>query len=158
MRINGEKVFRFNPFTIMEWTEAEVIAQYTWLEESLTYGDEPSALADDIDTFANMNYLIGEMTARYYKIVADFEAELKVNTANAVYRERNNWMKINTDKTPAMAYFEAKAQSMYLDEYKQLSDYESRLKRFKIAYDSIDSKQNALKKKMDAIRFDQLNR
>ena len=157
-RIASERVFMFNPFLISEWTDAEVIAQYTLLERSLTLGEAPTELASDIETYANMGYLIGEMIARYYKIVADTDAILKVNTSNDVYRERNEWVKTHTDKIPAMSYFEAKTQSKFLEEYKELSLYESRLKRFKFAYDSIEHKQNALKKKLEAVRFDMLNR
>lgn len=153
-RIAGEKVFKFNPFTIDEWTNENVAEQYKLLENTIINVDAPLQLANDIDTYANMAYLIGEMIARYYRSVADYDAQLKVMTSNDMYRCRNDWSKTNTDKIPAMSYFEAQTTSKYLDEYKHLSELESRLKRFKFAYDSLDSKMNALKKKLDAIRFE----
>lgn len=156
--MSQEKLFRFNPFNIKNWTDSEVKEQYEILENSLCTGDAPSELAWDIELYANMGYLIGEMVARYYELVAIQKVQTDVNIANAIYRERKDWANSNTDKAPAMSYFENKAQSQYLDELKELARLESNLKRFKYAYDSIESKQNALKKKMESIKYDTFNR
>lgn len=155
---NTEKLFRFNPFNIKNWEEKELVEQFDILERTLTGGDTPFELANDIELFANMGYIIGEMIARYYQSVSSLDAKLKVDLANATYRERNEWVKTNTDKAPAMSYFENKAQSMFLDETMKLVEYEANLKRFKYAYDSIESKQNALKKKLESIKFDMFNK
>lgn len=153
-----EQVFRFNPFTISEWSNEQIKIQYADLETKITFGDSPMEIANDIDVYANLGYLIGEMIARYYETVSNDEARLKVNIANSIYRERNDWMKLNSDKAPAMSYFENKANSMYLNEITELSTKESYLKRFKYAYESIESKQNALKKKLESIKYDMINR
>ena len=153
-----EKLFRFNPFNIKEWKDSEVKQQYDILEDNICNGDAPGELAWDIDLYANMGYLIGEMVARYYELVAIKKVEVESNISNAIYRERTQWTKENTDKAPAMSYFENKAQSMHLDDLKELARLESNLKRFKYAYDSIESKQNALKKKMESIKFDTFGR
>lgn len=158
MTNTNERYFRFNPFQIEEWTELELSEQYSILENSLCFGDTPMELAHDIDVYANMGYLIGEMIARYYRIVGDVDAQLKVDISNDVYRERNQWMKTNDGKAPAMTYFESLATSKYIDRYKELHLKESRLKRFKFAYDSLDSKMNALKKKIEAVKFDIFNK
>lgn len=156
--MSQEKLFRFNPFNIKNWKDEEVKEQYEILENSLCTGDAPSELAWDIELYANMGYLIGEMVARYYELVAIQKVQTDVNIANAIYRERKDWANSNTDKAPAMSYFENKAQSQYLDELKELARLESNLKRFKYAYDSIESKQNALKKKIESIKYDTFNR
>lgn len=156
--MNTEKLFRFNPFNIKEWNDAEIKEQYTILESKLLFGDSPMELSNDIDVYANIAYLIGEMIARYYEKVSITESKLKVNIANTIYRERNDWMKSSSDKAPAMSYFENKANSMFLDEIQELAIMESNLKRFKYAYDSIELKGNALKKKLDSLKFDLLNR
>lgn len=156
--MSQEKLFRFNPFNIKNWKDEEVKEQYEILENSLCLGDAPSELAWDIELYANMGYLIGEMVARYYELVAIQKVQTDVNISNAIYRERKDWANSNTDKAPAMSYFENKAQSQYLDELKELARLESNLKRFKYAYDSIESKQNALKKKMESIKYDTFNR
>lgn len=158
MRIAGEKVFRFNPFIIQEWTDRELIEQYTLMEESLNKGDTPMEIADDIDIYANMGYLVGEMISRYYKIVSDLQNDLKIKLNTDIYKTRQTWTKMNSDKPPAMSYFEALCVSKLQDAYETLSEKESLLKRFKFAYESISDKQNALKKKLESIKFDVLNR
>jgi hypothetical protein len=154
----SEKLFRFNPFNIKNWQEAELVEQFSILERTITNGDTPYELSNDIDIYANLGYLLGEMVARYYQLSASLDAQLKVNLANATYRERNEWTKTNPDKAPAMSYFENKAHSMFLDETMKLVEYEANLKRFKYAYDSIESKQNALKKKLESIKFEMFNK
>jgi len=150
----NERLFRFNPFQIMNWTEEQVIEQYTEHSNNLMGEDTPLAIANDIELYSDMGYLIGEMIARYTESVANDEVVLKTNIADNTYRERDLWLKQKTDKPPAMAYFEAKATSMYIKESIILNQKESKLKRFKYAYDSIQDKQNALKKKLESVRLD----
>ena len=53
-----------------------------------------------------------------------------------------------------MSYFEAIAKETVETECEELAKLGARLFRFKKAYESIDSKQNALKKKIEAIRYE----
>ena len=153
----SERTFRFNPFTIKDQDDRQIIEQYTELSNSIVDGDEPSTLAHNIDVYANMNYLIGEMIARYGLIVANMEAELKVAISNEIYKERDLYCERNAGKPPAMSYFENRALSKYLKENNALNEKESLLRRFKIAYESLGDKQNALKKKLEAVKFDLYN-
>lgn len=155
---NGEKLFRFNPFLIKEWTEETLKNEFTQMEEKIMRDDTPGAIAYDIEIYANMGYLMGEMIARYGEISSNHESQLKVDHANQIVLQRNQWMKTHDEKAPAMSYFEAQATSMLIDRYIELNRLESMLKRFRFAYESIQDKQNALKKKLDAIRFDTFNR
>ena len=152
--MNRETLFKFNPFTIIEWTEEQLIEQYGILESNLTGQDTPMEIANDIELYSNMGYLIGEMVARYDEIVNNEDALFKTNVANQIYRQRDQWLKEKTDKPPAMAYFESLALSMYIKDKIILNQKESMLKRFKIAFESIQDKQNALKKKLESVKID----
>jgi hypothetical protein len=152
--MRDEKIFRFNPFTIKNWTDEQVKTQYELLESTLRQGDTPFELATDIDIFANMGYLIGEMVARYSEDVSIKDNTVKINYANETYKERDYYMKTHSDKAPAMSYFENRARAKLMDEYSELARAESSLQRFKFAYASIESKQNALKKRLEAIKYD----
>ena len=71
-----------------------------------------------------------------------------------IYKLRKDWMETSTEKAPAMSYFEAQAEDSVIDlRVKQLKA-ESMLTRFKKAYTSLETKQNALKKKLDAIKYE----
>ena len=149
-----ERLFMFNPFQIKEWTSDQVKEQFDILIDSLSGDDTPFALAYDIEIYANLGYLCGEMIARYYQDYTSDKLDIENKISNDTYREREAWSKMTPEKPPAMSYFEAKAQTKYIDELKQLAQTEANLKRFKYAYDSIESKQNALKKKLESIKFD----
>lgn len=150
-----ERLFHFNPFTIKEWEDGQVKEQYDILERSLTNGDTPFELANDINTFADMGYLVGEMIARYSESVSIMENNIKVAFATETYKERDYYFKTHDDKPPAIAYFESKARAKLVEEYSDMARAESTLQRFKFAYTSIESKQNALKKKLDSFKYEQ---
>ena len=67
---------------------------------------------------------------------------------------RKQWQETQKEKPPAMSYFESMAKEFVKEDSKKLAELGSRLFRFKKAYESIDSKQNALKKKIEAIRYE----
>ena len=153
-----EKLFMFNPFNIKNWKDEEVAEQYEILNNSLSGEDTAYSIAYDIELYANMGYLIGEMIARYYQSSSIQKVQTDQDIQNSVYRLRESWTKTSHEKPPAMSYFEAKAQTQYIADLKKLAETEANLKRFKYAYDSIESKQNALKKKLESIKFDTFGR
>ncbi len=69
-------------------------------------------------------------------------------------KEHKQWQETQKEKPPAMTYFEAMAKEFVKEDSKKLAELGARLFRFKKAYESIDSKQNALKKKIEAIRYE----
>ena len=56
-----------------------------------------------------------------------------------------------------MSYFEALATRFCEEDIKLLAQKESDLKRFKNAYESLETKTNALKKKMESIKYEEFN-
>ena len=54
-----------------------------------------------------------------------------------------------------MSYFEALATRFCEEDIKLLAQKESDLKRFKNAYSSVEEKLNALKKKMESIKYEE---
>lgn len=150
----NENEFRFNPFNIEKWDNEQIKEQYSILENQLLFDDLPVAIANDIDVYSSLGYLIGEMISRYFQETNILDATLKVNISNAIYKERETWVKMHDDKAPAMSYFENKVRAMYLEESLELIDKESKLKRWKYAYESVELKQNALKKKLESFKYD----
>ena len=56
-----------------------------------------------------------------------------------------------------MSYFEALATRFSQDDINRLADKECSLKRFQNAYRSTEEKINAIKKKMEAVRYEEFN-
>lgn len=153
--MNFEKLYMFNPFAIEKADSKDIADTYEALQKELLQDtDTGFAISKNIELYANMNYLIGEMIARIQKEYDTLKTEISITENKQIYMSRKQWQETQTEKAPAMSYFEAMAKEYVKEDIKKLADLGSRLYRFKKAYESIDSKQNALKKKLEAIRYE----
>ena len=152
----NEKLYLFNPFDIKNWTNEQVKEQLTMLINKYDVDAfTPYQYALNIENLANQMYLIGEMVARLHELVYINKAELESEESLQVYKQRDVWEKTHEGKAPAMAYFQALASDFVKDKRLTLAKLESDLKRFKIAYESIEAKMNAVKKKMEAVKYEE---
>ena len=150
-----ERLYMFNPFQIQNARSEEIAETYKNLQQQLILdADTGFMIAKNIEIYANMNFLLGEMIARLQEEHDTLKTHISIIENEQIYTHRKQWQETNTEKPPAMSYFEAKAKEFVKDELKQLAQTGSRLFRFKKAYESIESKQNALKKKLEAIKFE----
>ena len=150
-----EKLYMFNPFTIQRADSQKIADTYIKLQDELKNdADTGFEISKNIEIYANMNYLIGEMIARLQQEYDTLKTEISITENKQIYMQRKQWQETNKEKAPAMSYFEAMAKEFVKEDSKKLAELGSRLFRFKKAYESIDSKQNALKKKIEAIRYE----
>lgn len=150
-----EKLYLFNPFTIQNADSQKIADTYTNLQkEIIENADTGFQISKNIEIYANMNYLIGEMIARLQQEYDTLKTDISIAENKQIYMQRKQWQETQKEKPPAMSYFEAMAKEFVKEDSKRLAELGSRLFRFKKAYESIDSKQNALKKKMEAIRYE----
>lgn len=150
-----EKLYMFNPFTIQNANSNAIAETYKNLQSEIVQdADTGFQIAKNIELYANMNYLIGEMIARLQEEYDLLKTDISIMENKQVYIQRKQWQETNKDKAPAMSYFEAMAKDFVKEDSKKLAELGARLFRFKKAYESIDSKQNALKKKIEAIRYE----
>ncbi len=150
-----EKLYMFNPFTIQNADSQKIADTYSKLQsELIEEADTGFKIAKNIELYANMNYLIGEMIARLQQEYDTLKTEISITENKQVYMQRKQWQETNKEKAPAMSYFESMAKEYVKGDSKKLAELGARLFRFKKAYESIDSKQNALKKKIEAIRYE----
>ena len=147
--------YMFNPFTVKDSTNDELRDVYSDLHGKIDPDAEtPYQIARNIEIYANLNFIVVEMIARYTEEVNLLKADIQSTEAREVYVQRKQWMENETDKAPAMDYFKALARDKLRVEYIELARMESNLKRFKGAYDSIEAKQNAMKKLIDGIKYE----
>ncbi len=150
-----EKLYMFNPFMVQNTDSREIADTYTNLQNKIIEeADTPYKLADNIETYSNMNYLIGEMIARIQEEYDTLKTEISIAENKQIYISRKQWQETHTEKAPAMSYFEAMAKEFVKEDSKKLAKLGARLFRFKKAYESIESKQNALKKKIEAMKYE----
>lgn len=153
----NEKQYLFNPFRIKNVENKELQEMY---EETFSQlFEEPNSMyeyAHNIEVYSNLMYICGECIARFTRDIIDLKTKIQIDTAVNQVEERKNWDTSN-GKAPAIAYFEALATRMSKDDINKLADKECFLKRFKNAYDSIETKMNALKKKLESIKYEEFN-
>lgn len=150
-----EKLYMFNPFTIQNADSQKIADTYSNLQKELIENpDTGFNIAKNIEIYANMNYLIGEMIARLQQEYDLVKTDISIQENKQIYMQRKQWQETQKEKPPAMSYFEAMAKEYVKEDSKELAELGARLFRFKKAYESIDSKQNALKKKIEAIRYE----
>lgn len=153
MRTQTEKLYLFNVFALKHWTNQQIKEQLDILIDKYDEdADTMSGLALNIENLANQNVLIGEMISRLTEEYICMKARLEANVNIAIVTCRSSWD--GEGKAPAMKFFEAQASALYENDRKELAEKESDMKRFRIAYDSIGEKINAIKKRMEAIKFE----
>ena len=153
----NERFLLFNPFDVKNKSNNDLRDIYNEVYKEIRK-DEVSMYdyAHNIEVYSNLNYIIGECIARLTKDVIELKTEIEVNKAIKCVEERQNWN--NEDgKIPAMAYFEALATRFCKDKINQLAEKECSLRRFKNAYESTEDKLNALKKRMESIKYEEFN-
>lgn len=154
----NEKLYLFNPFKIKELTNANLQEMYQETYNKLI--DEPNSLyeyAHNIEVYSNLMYICGECIARFTREIIELKTKIQIDTAITQTEERRKWNKDIDGKPPAMSFFEARATEKSQKDINKLADKECFLKRFKNAYETLDAKCNALKKKMESIKYEEFN-
>lgn len=156
-----EKTYLFNPFDIKNWENLKIKNELDELIDRYLKDDSSLSLYQhslNIENLANQNYLLGEMIARLTEDTLLLKNKVENAHSLQTYKERNTWTKMNEGKAPAMSYFEAIADEFVSEDRERLAKLQSDLKRFQIAYKSMEEKINANKKKMEAIKVEEFNR
>lgn len=152
----NEKLFLFNPFNIKKQDNNELRDMYNEVYKKLL--DDPNTMyeyAHNIEVYSNLNYIVGECIARLTKDLIELKTEIEINKAVKCVEERQRWNEATLGKKPAMSYFEALGTRFCEEKIKLQAQKECDLRRFKNAYNSIENKINALKKRLDAIKFEE---
>lgn len=152
-----EKMYLFNPFLIKNVDNNELRNIYNQVYKDLL--EDPNTMYEyshNIEVYSNLNYIIGEIIARLTKDLIELKTEIQIKSAIKCVEERKSWNVERDGKQPAMAYFEALGIKFCEDKIKLQADKECSLKRFKNAYQSIEEKINSLKKRLDAIKFEEI--
>lgn len=153
-----EELYLFNPFRIKSKTEIELKEMYEEMYKELI--KKPNTMyeyAHNIEIYSNLNYLVGEIIARLQRDVIELKTKIKIDTSITQTEERKRYIEEVDKKAPAMSYFEALATRFSQSNINKLADKECSLTRFKNAYKSIEEMINALKKKMESIKYEEFN-
>ncbi len=154
----NEKTYLFNPFRIKDITNSQLQEIYNDIFDKLI--EEPNTMFEyshNVEIYTNLMYICGECIARFTREIIELKTKIQIETAINQTEERKNWNIEENGKAPAISYFEALATRMSKEDISKLADKECFLKRFKNAYDTLESKCNAIKKKMEAVKYEEFN-
>ena len=152
-----DRTYLLNPFLLQTATIDDLGRQIQLLSEQYIYDDHtPYDVVFNINLESDLLILYGEVVARFQKDAELTKLEADILEGKTIYRLRKDWVASSNEKVPAMSYFEAQAKETVKSlREKQINDQEMLL-RFKNQYKSVETKQNALKKKLEAMRYEEV--
>ena len=155
-----EKTYLYNPFDVKIWSDEMIEKQVRMLIPRYKADDDTMfGMARNVETLANIMYLFGEMIARLTKEYGIMKIEVDAKEKKQATIERKKWVNENpNEKVPAMSFFEGEATEFVLDERKKMYEKYADLTRFKEASDKYEAIMNAIKKKMEAVKFEEFNK
>lgn len=157
---NIEKAYLYNPFDVKLWSDEMIEKQVRALIPRYNADDDTMyGLAKNVETLANISYLFGEMIARLTRRYGLMKIDVDAKEKKQITIERRKWVNENpSEKVPAMSYFEAEASEFVKADKDKLMEVYEDLTRFKEASDKYEHIMNAIKKEMDAIKYEEFNK
>lgn len=156
MMLNGLEVFLYSPYEMKRATPEEIEQEVNrlkgkYIQDAVSMWD----ISTNIEILANINSLYGAMISRlkqaYIFKKNEVDRKIKINMVSL----RQNWNRENPkEKAPAISYFEAQAELLEEEGIKAYIQLNTDLDLFKLAYDSMAERINALKRKQDAIKYE----
>jgi len=152
-----EKSYLMNPFMLMTSSTEELAREINNLASRYNYQDDTQGvISDNICLESDILMIYGELIARYQKDAEMLKLEADILEKKSTYQLRKDWVATSNEKVPAMSYFEAQGTEIAKSLWERQIDAKSMLDRFKMAYKSMETKQNALKKKLEATRYEEV--
>ena len=149
-----EREYLFNPFLLMTSTDEELSKVINELAKKYRQSDLPQDVVFNINLESDLLIIYGEFIARLQEEASLLKLEADNQRDKNIYKLRKDWIETSSEKAPAISYFEAQAEDSVKDTRVRQLKSEAMLTRFKKSYMSLETKQNALKKKLEAIRYE----
>lgn len=155
MEIKGKKIKEFNPFDLQNATQEQLTEEVKNLIDQIKEdADTPLDLSDNVLVYSKLLYLYGEIIVRCEKAYSLIKLENKNKELVLANDLKDQWQKEHEGKAPNAKYFDAKvALEMKEDKLKEIRRAEQ-VDRFRNAYDATKEKMNAVKRKIDSIRYE----
>ncbi len=149
-----QEEYLFNPFMLETVGDDELSKQINIIASKYRRGETAYDVVFNINLESDLLTIYGEFIARFQEEYSLTKLEADNLVAKATYNLRKDWNNVSKEKPPAMSYFEAQAEDNVKSIREKQFKLESQLTRFKKAYSSLETKQNALKKKLEAMRYE----
>lgn len=152
-----DRSYLLNPFLLQTATLDDLGRQIQVLAEQYIYDDHtPNDVVSNINLESDLLVIYGEIIARFQKDAELTKLDANILEAKTIYQLRKDWAETSTERSPAIRYFEAQAEELTKPLRLKQIESENMLLRFKNQYKSVETKQNALKKKLEAMRYEEV--
>lgn len=149
-----EEFNKFNPFNLKNETDDNIIDRITSLMDEIDEeADTMVVLSDNVILLTDVIYLYGELIARLQKKAALLKMQNNNEESMLAFKLKSEW---KNGKAPAIAYFNTQAAIQMTEKRNEEIEVGSQLTRIKYAYDATEEKINAVKKKIESIRYEEL--
>lgn len=140
----------YNPFNIQGLKDEALVEHIKDLvDEYDDNADTTVALSDNVMLLSDVLYIYGELLARVQKQYSLAKYENGITETKIAYQ-----LKSETAEKYPMAYFNAMAQEQNLDARREEFELQKKQTELKYAYDATEEKINAIKKKIDSIKYE----
>lgn len=148
-----ERDHLFNPFKLQTDTDEELAKVINDLANQYKSSTLPQDIVFNINLEADLLMIYGEFIARLTQESSLLKLQNDAKEDKLIYQLRSDYAKTSSDKM-AIKYFEAQAGALMEEERQKQYKKEAMLKRFKQAYTSLETKQNALKKQLEMVKYE----
>lgn len=150
-----DKSYLLNPFLLQTASIDDLGKQIQLLADQYIYDDHtPYDVVTNINIESDLLIIYGEIIARFQRDAELTKHEADILEAKTTYQLRKDWSSATNEKSPAIRYFEAQAEELATPLRTKQIEAETMLVRFKNQYKSVETKQNALKKKLDSFKYE----
>lgn len=140
----------FNPFNLAKCTDEDLIKRIeTLLSKINENGDMIGELSNTVIILSDVLPIYGELTTRLQKEYSLTKYENGIKETKIAYELKSQ----STTKLP-VSYFNALAQEKMLEDKKKEFELQMKTQQMKYAFEATQEKINAIKKKMDSIKFE----
>lgn len=141
---------KLNPFYVENLNEETLIERITELADM--YNDDAGSmteLSENVLLLTDIIYLYGELLSRVQKEYSLAKYENNILETKTAYR-----LKAETTEKYPISYFNSLAQEAILEERKREFELQRKQTELKYAYDATQERINAIKKKIDSMKFE----
>lgn len=140
----------YNPFEISRVSEEELVKQVKILVNRCNENEKDAIdFTQVVLDLTDVLYIYGELYARAQK-----DYSLKKYTNNTTETSLAYKLKSESNEKMPISYFNNLAQEKMLDDRKKEYELQLTTTRLKLAYDATQEKINAVKKKIDSLKYE----
>lgn len=140
----------YNPFDVSKYTDEIIVERIkNLIDRCDDNADSVSGMTENVMNLTDVLYLYGELLTRAQKEYSLLKFQNNTKEVQLAYT-----LKKNTQEKFPISYFNALAQQQMMEDRTREIELQQNANRFKYAYDATQEKINAIKKKIEATKYE----